>query len=300
MTLRILENNYIYANIPIFIHFVKSANRQIMFRKLPMSPYPFSYFRSGWGLRRPLVGRKALSWFQLVFTSLFLIALLLLPVSLQNAQRTSYPLETFIDKVYNPLTPQVMEEVKQARIENHRFSYGGQNPSLENEAGQVLLGLEKPELGQNLTLAFTPENLIISKEKQKLAEISYQHLDQEALSSKGKLTQAISQDWFIQNRLTISLFLVLTAGFLISLNFTIVLVGASFLLYLTKKSRLFVFGTFKECLNFILNCLLLPSLLALIAGILGQDLSSMITLQNISFVLYLVLIFYKTHFRDEK
>ena len=37
----------------------------------------------------------------------------------------------------------------------------------------------------------------------------------------------------------------------------------------------------------------------LICGLFGQSLPTIITVQNILFVLYLVIIFYKTHFRDE-
>ncbi len=78
----------------------------------------------------------------------------------------------------------------------------------------------------------------------------------------------------------------------------IVALGASLLLYFTKKSRLFSFKTYKECYHFILNCLGLPTLLTLILGLLGQNMATLITVQNILFVLYLVTIFYKTHYRD--
>ena len=112
------------------------------------------------------------------------------------------------------------------------------------------------------------------------------------------MTQAISKDWYQQNRVYISLFLVLGASFLFGLNFFIVALGASLLLYFTKKSRLFSFKTYKECYHFILNCLGLPTLITLILGLLGQNMATLITVQNILFVLYLVTIFYKTHYRD--
>ena len=112
------------------------------------------------------------------------------------------------------------------------------------------------------------------------------------------MTQAISKDWYQQNRVYISLFLVLGASFLFGLNFFIVALGASLLLYFTKKSRLFSFKTYKECYHFILNCLGLPTLLTLVLGLLGQNMATLITVQNILFVLYLVTIFYKTHYRD--
>ena len=45
-------------------------------------------------------------------------------------------------------------------------------------------------------------------------------------------------------------------------------------------------------------CLGLPTLITLILGLFGQNMTTLITVQNILFVLYLVTIFYKTHFRD--
>lgn len=211
-----------------------------------MLPYPFSYFSSIWGFRKPLSKRFELNWFQLLFTSIFLISLSMVPIAIQNSSQETYPLETFIDNVYEPLT---------------------------NE-------------------------LVISKESKELTRISYRAIQTESFKSKDSLTQAISKDWYQQNRVYISLFLVLGASFLFGLNFFIVSLGASLLLYITKKSRLFSFRTFKECYHFILNCLGLPTLITLILGLFGQNMTTLITVQNILFVLYLVTIFYKTHFRD--
>ena len=160
---------------------------------------------------------------------------------------------------------------------------------------------EQSTLGEKLTLAFGFKQLIISKKGKKLADIQYQHINQAALKNKKSLSAAISQDWFQQNRVTVGLFLVLLSGGLLTLNFFIIILGSTFFLYLTKKSRLFSFKTVKECYHFALNCLGLPTLIAVAAGLLfGQAMTTMITIQNILFVLYLVIIFYRTHFRDEK
>ena len=267
-----------------------------------MLPYPFNYFSSIYGFKKPFANRKLLTWFQLIFTSIFLISLSMIPVAVQNASLKTYPLTTFVDGVFDPVTKEVMDDITEnAKIENHQFSYAGQQSTHNNKAGTVLLGKEQSTLGEKLTLAFGSKQLIISKKGRKLAEIQYQHINQAALKDKAALSAAISQDWFQQNRVTVSLFLILISGFLLALNFFIILLGATFFLYLTKKSRLFSFKTVKECYHFALNCLGLPTLIAVAAGLLfGQAMTTMITIQNILFVLYLVIIFYRTHFRDEK
>lgn len=267
-----------------------------------MLPYPFNYFSSIYGFKKPFANRKLLTWFQLIFTSIFLISLSMIPVAVQNASLKTYPLTTFVDGVFGPVTKEVMDDITEnAKIENHQFSYTGQQSTHNSKAGTVLLGKEQSTLGEKLTLAFGSKQLIISKKGKKLANIQYQHINQAALKNKKSLSAAISQDWFQQNRVTVGLFLVLLSGGLLTLNFFIIILGATFFLYLTKKSRLFSFKTVKECYHFALNCLGLPTLIAVAAGLLfGQAMTTMITIQNILFVLYLVIIFYRTHFRDEK
>ena len=266
-----------------------------------MLPYPFNYFSSLIGFRKTFANRRMLSWFQLIFTSVFLISLSLIPVAIQTASLTSYALDTFINKAFDTLDEDVMLDLDHhAQIKDHVLTTENPEGIHHNAAGTVIIGHhEELKLGKELTLYFDKENLKITKEGKELANIRYQAIDQKALKSKEALTKAISKDWFQQNRLVISLFLVLSAGFLFSINFAFLALGASFLLYLTKKSRLFSFRTFKECYHFILNCLGLPTIIGLICGLFGQSLPTIITVQNILFVLYLVIIFYKTHFRDE-
>ena len=261
-----------------------------------MLPYPFSYFNSIWGFRKPLSQRFGLNWFQLIFTSIFLISLSMVPIAIQNSSQESYPLETFIDDVYAPLTDEVVQDLAtNAQITNGQFTYSGNKPS---QPSIHLGGEEIYSYPDDLLLDFRTDQLVISKQGKELTSIRYHAITTDSFQSKESLTQAISKDWYQQNRVYVSLFLVLGSSFLFGLNFFIVALGSSLLLYFTKKSRLFSFKTYKECYHFILNCLGLPTLLTMILGLLGQNMTTLITVQNILFVLYLVTIFYKTHFRD--
>lgn len=267
-----------------------------------MLPYPFNYFSSIYGFKKPFANRKLLTWFQLIFTSIFLISLSMIPVAVQNASLKTYPLTTFVDGVFDPVTKEVMDDITEnAKIENHQFSYAGQQSTHNSKAGTVLLGKEQSTLEEKLTLAFWIQTTDYQQKGKKLGKHSISAYQSSCSKNKKSLSAAISQDWFQQNRVTVGLFLVLLSGGLLTLNFFIIILGATFFLYLTKKSRLFSFKTVKECYHFALNCLGLPTLIAVAAGLLfGQAMTTMITIQNILFVLYLVIIFYRTHFRDEK
>ena len=264
-------------------------------------PYPFNYFASIFNFRSSFANRKKLSWFQMIFTSFFLISVTLLPVALQNAQLKTYPLTTFVSDVFDPLSNDVMKDIQEhVVIKDQELTYIGTNPVHKTSKGQVILGQEaKASEGKELTLRFDRKQLIISKENKELATVSYQAINQESLRDKKSFTQAISSDWFRENRLPVSLFLVIFSGFLSTVNYLILIVGASFFLYLTRKSRLFSLQTFKECFNCILNCLGLPILLSVFISLLfHQVFTTTIMIQNVLFVLYLAMVFYKTHFRD--
>lgn len=264
-------------------------------------PYPFNYFSSLFQVRKAFANRKQLNWFQMIFTSLFLLSLTLIPVAVQNAELQTYPLTTFVSDVFDPLSDEVMVDLKEnGAFSQGEFTYQNNSKVFENKSGQVILGQhEDAEYGAALTLHFDKKALIILKEKKELATIPYQAINQESIQDKKELTKAISKDWFQANRLAVSLFLVLFSGFLSAVNFAILVFGASFFLFLTRKSRLFSLKTFKECFNFTLNCLGLPILASvLISLVFHQVFTTTVLIQNILFVLFLALAFYKTHFRD--
>jgi len=208
----------------------------------------------------------------------------MVPIAIQNSSQETYPLETFIDNVYEPLTDEVVQDLSEhATIVDGTLTYTG----TASQASSIVIGpSQSKELPKDLQLHFDTNELVISKEGKELTRVSYRAIETESFKSKDSLTQAISKDWYQQNRVYISLFLVLGASFLFGLNFFIVSLGASLLLYITKKSRLFSFKTFKECYHFILNCLGLPTLITLILGLFGQNMSNLITVQNIFYARY--------------
>ena len=127
-----------------------------------MLPYPFSYFSSIWGFRKPLSKRFGLNWFQLLFTSIFLISLSMVPIAIQNSSQETYPLETFIDNVYEPLTDKVVQDLSEhATIVDGNLTYTGTT----SQAPSLVIGpSQSKELPKDLQLHFDTNELVISKE----------------------------------------------------------------------------------------------------------------------------------------
>lgn len=259
-----------------------------------MLPYPFSYFSSIATPRKMFGNRKLLNLWQRLFTTLFLVALLVIPSTLQTLSLQTYPLDNFVDGIYQPLTDEVVADL-QSRIEitdSVLTDRGGK------EWEQVTFG-DKISNSKDFSFQFQEKSLIIRKGTDPLAEINYDGMSEADFASPDQLRAAISKNWYQSNKAVIGLGITFVSALILSVNLLFILLGASFFLYLTKKSRLFHFETFAECYNFSLNCLGFPTMIACLVGLFGQPITTLLTLQNILFVLCLLWVFFKTKFRDE-
>lgn len=257
-----------------------------------MLPYPFSYFANTFSAQRIFAGRKRLNFWQGLLTSLFLIALLVFPNSLHIARMDSYPLDTMIPGIYSPLTPQVMDDLKQVTITDGKLNYTGK------DHGQVYFDETAHQLS-GFSYQLATKQIILRNDDKTLAEISYKDLKTSDFQSRKELTQALSKAWFKTKRASITLLLITVSSLLLGVNFLILLLGASGILYLTKRSKLFDFMSFGQCVTFTLNCLGIPTLVAYLTGLFGVQIANLITIQNVLFVLLLIWVFFKTKFKDQ-
>lgn len=259
-----------------------------------MLPYPFSYFSSLFSPKSMFANRHTMTLWQRLFTTIFLVALLVIPSSLQTASLETYPMENFVEGIYTPLTEQIVEDLHQhVTIENHQLAYTG-NGSWE----QVTFG-DIVSTSSDFSYQFDTQTLTIRKGQDILTQLSYEGLTTADFSNKESLTTDISKSWYQANRTAVGLSITLVSTIILSTNLLFILLGASFFLFLTKKSRFFHFKTFAECYNFSLNCLGLPTILACLIGLFGQPVTTVLTIQNILFVLCLLWVFFKTKFRDD-
>ena len=154
---------------------------------------------------------------------------------------------------------------------------------------------QSKELPKDLQLHFDTKELVISKESKELTRISYRAIETESFKSKDSLTQAISKDWYQQNRVYISLFLVLGASFLFGLNFFIVSLGASLLLYITKNHASFHLEPLKSATIY-LELFRITYLITLILGLFGQNMATPLSLyKNILFCSFIWSPFFTRH-----
>ena len=89
------------------MHFSYNTHRKMPIER-DLLPYPFSYFT--FGISQALSQRFGLNWFNWFFTSIFWLACLWSLLPSEQFSET-YPLETFIDDVYTPLTDSVVQDL---------------------------------------------------------------------------------------------------------------------------------------------------------------------------------------------
>ena len=106
----------------------------------------------------------------------------MIPIAIQNSSQETYPLDTFIDNVYTPLTDEaIMDLSENAQIVDGKLNYSGtknQQPSL------WLVPSQNKELPKDLQLHFDTEELVISKESKELTRIRYHAIQTESFQSK--------------------------------------------------------------------------------------------------------------------
>ena len=256
-----------------------------------MKPYPLSYFSSIVTARQILVGRIGSKIWQKILTTFFLISLLIIPSSLQTARLETYPLDTLVEGIFDPLTPEVMADFQSAQIIDGQLVYEGPNH-------EQVYASEDSQERTGFSYQFAKEKLVIRKDADVLAELSYQAISSSDFPSKESLSAAISRTWFQENRIAVSLLLIGVSGLLLATNFLLLMVGASLILWLISRTKFFDFKSFGEAYQFSLNCLGLPTLLACLFGLFQQPIQTVILVQNTVFALVLVWVFYKTRFRD--
>lgn len=256
-----------------------------------MKPYPISYFSAIFSARKMVSQRKQLSLWQQIITTLFLLALLLIPTSLQIAQLKTYPLDNIISGVYDPLSVDVLSHLKTGEIQDGQLI-------IDPARFEKVSVLEEQVTPSGLTYAFEADSIAIYKDKEQVSRLSYKNITSQDLQSKKRLSSAISREWFRDNRFAASLFLMMTSAAILTSNIVFLLLGASSILFLISRTKFFDIRGFREAYTVVLHCLGLPTLLACLIGLMGHPVTTILLMQNMLFVLLLVWVFYKTQFKD--
>lgn len=109
----------------------------------------------------------------------------------------------------------------------------------------------------------------------------------------------LEREFYASNRPTIILSYSLSLGLVLLVMTSLILFGASFFLWMTRKSQLSSIHTFKESANLMLNVMGIGSMAAVV-GFIHFDFILMLSVQTTITVLSLLWVFVKTRFKDKR
>lgn len=266
--------------------------------------FPLNYVNSIWTPLKAFKNRFNLNWLMIIIVILFLNALMVIPVTLNYAEMNTFPLEEYYPTAGKLIDNQVVDELNKVEVSEGQMTIP--DPfQIENDYGEVVGGLSKNELETQISspnfIAFQENQLVIGEENLPRATILYtRDVSFGEMETQKQVVEEIGRQWFNQNRVLIVLFFsLLISTFLLFMSLFLVF-GSAFLLYLTKKGHLTTITTYKESVNLVLNSIGIPTFVSMLFGLIYFDLYIMVTIQTIGLVIYLIWIWYKVQFNDNR
>lgn len=263
--------------------------------------FPLNYFANIYTPRKAFKSRLAIGWPTIILVIIFLNALITIPVSLHFAQTDTINVEQFYPDSFGMIDQETIEHIATIPIIDGEMAI--EETVVQDKSGGVVIfdnGSQPLVEDQDTVITFGENGFKIQENAQPELNVGYTSNFDLAGASVSEVKAELNRQWRINNRV----YIVGAMTFLISfmtLSMLIVLVlGSAVFLYLTKKSHLTSITTYKESVALILYGLGLPTILALLYGLIQFDIIWMMTIQTMGLVLMLVFMYFKTQFNDEK
>lgn len=264
--------------------------------------FPVNYFKSIWTPSKIWTNRRDLKWWQMLLVLLFLNGLMIIPVTLNYANMTNFPVTDYYPESMALVDDQVATKMDQVTFSNGEMLINTPSVS-EGSQGTVAFGLsndQAKEIANNgeTAIIFQENQYILIEPNAPTATVLYtKDFDLTGLDQQG-IQEVLSQQWLDQNRILVVLLFSMVISLILLAMSSFLVAIAALMFYLTKGSPVTSIETFKESVNLILNAISLPTFLALVYGLYNFDVSLMASVQTVGLVAMLLLVMWKTRFQD--
>lgn len=265
--------------------------------------FPLTYFKNIWTPRMIFKKRHELNWFQLILVLFFLTSILMVPVSLNFLKMETYPIEESYPETLALIDESVVAAF-QAAISEDGALVTDPGSQVVKEKGVMSITNSDSVIKENLkaenALIFSDNDLYLKNKGVPVSNVRYtKDFNPSQLNSVKDMKEAVSRQWFFQNRVYVIGSLLLVVFSILFVSTILIVLGSAVFLYLTKKNSFSSIKTYKESVNLILNALGIPTLLALISSFIQFDIVVMLTIQSIGLALMILMVFYTTRFNDK-
>ncbi|RCA10660.1 maltodextrose utilization protein MalA [Enterococcus durans] len=268
-----------------------------------MQTFPLNYFSALIGPRQLFAGRKQLSWLNFSLIFLFLVSLMVVPVTLFYANQVkAIPMAQFLT-VESLIDQPGVDRFSQLEVVNGELESA---PMIISESDELLIGTDLSKAQQsekNAFINFEKNNWTIQQKEgdtTRTYQMNYlSSFDPASVTTPQEFQLFLEQAFYASNRPTIILSYSLSLGIILFIMTALILFGAAFFLWMTRKSRFSSIHTFKESANLMLNVIGVGSIISAVVGLVHFDFVLMLGIQSTVAVLLLLWIFAKTGFKDE-
>lgn len=264
--------------------------------------FPLTYFGAIFSPTKVYAWRKKLNRWQQVFVYIFLMSLLMVPLTLMISKQTDQAFAAFFPHAKTLMTAETAAKYSELQLEDGKLLTDESQVFSQTETGIIGVGLSEADLEEaKYAINFRETDWTIKEEIDGQTYHYEMRYTAEMMPDQvhdATSFQKVIEDGFYRNNETAIFFSqTITVAFLLVAMNSILVIGAAFFLWLTKKSRLSTIGSFKESTNVILNALGVGSLVAMLAGFIGADIILMSGIQSLGMLLMLFLAFLKTRFK---
>ncbi|OTP11861.1 malA2 [Enterococcus sp. 10A9_DIV0425] len=267
-----------------------------------MQKFPLNYFANLRSPQRLFLSRRQLSWPKFILVYLFLVSLLVMPITLfYTKQVTAIPMEQFLT------VDELIQEADVNRLQGLKIV----NRQMEAEKGvvsvsdDVIIGVDltkEQQQTRNASINFENKQWTIQQSengKVRSYQMNYPPMfDLSTVATPQSFQQFLETAFYMSNQPMIILSYSLSLGILLFLMTGLLLFGGAFFLWMTRKSNFSSIVTFKESANLMLNVLGVGSIAAALISLIHFDFILMMGVQSTTTVLMLLWIFAKTKFKD--
>lgn len=265
--------------------------------------FPINYFITAFSAVKSFTHRQYLKHWQKLVVMILLASLMMIPLSFQLGRTTGADLTNYVPEVMDYIDESVVQELN--ALDNSGTDLMITEEKIIKENDELIICLA-PSTEAAETLLSDRGGIIYTSDQTIFGEDSSSLFYQPYTGDKAmnevedveSLKTLMSQQWFWSNRTSIVLTNYIQLSVLIIVSLLFLVLGSSFFLSFMRKNDMFDINSFSEALTIVLNCLGLPTLIAMVIGLISGNPTTMLTVQGLLFVLMLMWVYWKTHFND--
>lgn len=266
--------------------------------------FPINYFKTIFSPVESFSKRNYLKIWQMILLFFFLTALMMIPIVVSIGGIDQVNLNDFVPEAVATIDEAFISQLQEVTDDTTNQIVIDREILTLDTADRVAGFVPDQERANELVvdkggIILTNEGFIIQEPEN--PSLSMPYLEDSRfgdVTDQASFMAELSRQWFQGNRFGIMFTNLINVWILMLLSFVFLVGGSSLFLSLMRFSISFDINTYREAFTICLNCIGLPTLIAVVVGLFTSDPTSMLTAQGLLFVLMLLWVYWKTHFND--